>query len=143
MKPRERTTHGIFASQSRAEAAFPLRSAQALEVRLLRCPQNLHPFLGEISVETGQRETGTIDGWFSNSASEATTSALQSELQLLGVTLKNASAVTTGTFIRCALFGTYGLHDRSLRVHVHGSFIANCRLSQPVRLAGFNLARQN
>src|SRR5690348_15615952 len=115
------------------EAPLPLLHAQALEVGLFGCTQNLHSLLGKIGIETGQREAGTVDGRFSNSAIETPASAFQLELQFLGMTLEKRRDRHYWYIHPLCAIGTDRLHSRSLRVHLHRSFIANSMLSQPGR----------
>ena len=73
---------GNFLRAKRAETAPPNLGRQTLEVRLLGRAENLHAFLGEISVEAGEREAGTIDRGLANLAMKADTLAFQLELQV-------------------------------------------------------------
>jgi hypothetical protein len=65
--------------------------------------ENLDAFFSEIGIEPGQGEAGPINRRFPNAPVEADLLTLQLELKRLGMPWKNASTVTTGTFIRCSL----------------------------------------
>ena len=47
--------------------------------------QYLHPFLGEICVESGEREPGAVNGWLANFAVKSDARTLELHVQLLGV----------------------------------------------------------
>ena len=52
--------------------------------------QHLHPFLGEIGVESRQRESRPIDSRLPNFSMKSHTRALELHLQLLGVRIVEA-----------------------------------------------------
>jgi hypothetical protein len=66
------------------------RRGQAFEIRMFRRSQYLHPFLGEIRVETRKRQAGAIDGWLANFPMEPHARALQFHLQFFGVRIVKA-----------------------------------------------------
>jgi hypothetical protein len=49
------------------------------------CSQYLHPFLGEIRVETGEREPGAVNGWLANFPMKPHTRAFQLHVELFSV----------------------------------------------------------
>ena len=52
---------------------------------MLGCSQHLNPFLGEIRVETGERESGTVNGWLANFPMETHTRSFQLHVELFSV----------------------------------------------------------
>ena len=57
---------------------------------MLGGPEHLHALLGEISVETREREPGAIDGGLANFPMEPNPRPFQVHLQLLGVRIVKA-----------------------------------------------------
>src|SRR5207247_4493886 len=71
-----------------AELAKPLDAqfrGQTFQIRMFRCAQHLHTFLGEIGVEPRERESGAIDGGLANLSMEPDARALELYLQLFSV----------------------------------------------------------
>src|SRR3982074_1513053 len=79
------TRNFLCAQIAKAQDSLPPR--KALQVRLLRGAEHLHSFLGEITVEPGEREAGPIDGRFPDLAMKTDALAFQLQLQLLRVRL--------------------------------------------------------
>jgi hypothetical protein len=52
---------------------------------MLSCAEDLDAFLGEVRVETGKRETRTIDGRFADFSMKPDARPFQFHLQLFGV----------------------------------------------------------
>lgn len=71
-----------------SETAMPLRAGQTFEIRLFRRPEDLNAFLGEISIEAGKRESGTINRRLANPTLEPGACAFEFQLQFLRVPLE-------------------------------------------------------
>jgi hypothetical protein len=57
---------------------------------MFRRAQNLHPFLGEIRVETRKRQAGTVDGWLANFPMKPHARAFELHLQFFGMAIVKA-----------------------------------------------------
>jgi hypothetical protein len=57
---------------------------------MLGCSQYLHPFLGKIRVETGERESGSVNSWLANFTVKPDAGPFQLHLQLFGVRIVKA-----------------------------------------------------
>ena len=77
---------------------------------MLGCAKNLDAFLGEISIETGEREAGTINGRLADLAMKPNARPFQFHLQLLRVGIvktfdgnhRHCLALMTRRSIRCS-----------------------------------------
>jgi hypothetical protein len=104
---------GDFLSTKASEALDPHTRLQAFKISVFRGAENLHPFLSEISIETGQREAGAIDGGLANLSMKPDARPVQFYLQLLGMRIVktlnrnhgNAFSLTAGRCdrLRCRL----------------------------------------
>ena len=74
-----------FAGAKFAETFDPQLGWQTLEISVFGCSQNLHPFLGEVTEETGQGQPWAIDGGLANLAMKSDTETFQLHMQLLRV----------------------------------------------------------
>lgn len=52
---------------------------------MLSCSQHLNAFLGEIGVEPGEREPGTVNGWLANFPMKPHARAFQLHMELFSV----------------------------------------------------------
>src|SRR5438105_4858201 len=68
-----------------AEALQPNFRGQTFQVRVFGCAKNLHSLLGEVSVETGKRETWAVDGRFTNFPMKTNARSFQFHVQLFGM----------------------------------------------------------
>ena len=70
---------------------------------MLSCSQHLNAVLGELRVEPGQREPGTVNGWFANFPMKSHARAFQLHVQLFSMRIvkpfnsdnRNALLLTT------------------------------------------------
>ena len=54
---------------------------------MLGCSQHLNPFLGEIRIETGEREAGAVNGWLPDFPMKPHARAFQLHVELFSVTI--------------------------------------------------------
>jgi len=91
---------------------------------LFRRTENLDALFSEIGVETGKREAGPVNRWFTNAPFEADLLALQLELKRFGVPLEESLDRDDRDVHALLAPRTNGLNNW-LRAHVHARCIPN------------------
>src|SRR5207248_1284875 len=74
-----------FLRAQTAETLDAFSRRKTFQVRLFGRAEDLDPFFGEVIIEAGEREAGTVDGGLANLAMKTDALAFEFQVQLLAV----------------------------------------------------------